>query len=93
MWMLKGKQTEQWSHTSHLLAWIENQNRTKRDGAVSPDQRNPFLVEDSKQNRETISDPGHLARMMGLKVDDDFERRKRREERKAKMAAEKAGGE
>lgn len=84
--MTEARRRDEWDRTSHLLACIENSQKTKRDKPTSPAERNPFLVAKAKANRPKIKDVGFLARMMGLEVEDDEVRRKRREERKRKKA-------
>jgi hypothetical protein len=66
--MVAGKRRDDWDRHSHLLALIENVNRT--DGKViQPSERNPFLpgqTVQAKRNRPKSNDVGRLARFCGV---------------------------
>lgn len=44
VWMVRGKQRDEWGHTSHVLCILANSNRDpKRIGAFKPSDFNPTI--------------------------------------------------
>lgn len=69
--MVEGKRRDAWDRTSHLLAFIANAQRTKRDKMITAAECNPYLVDDLKRNRPKSRDVKQLARFCGVDVPAD----------------------
>ncbi len=69
--MVEGKRRDEWDRTSHVLAFIANAQRTKKDKLMTAAECNPYLVEEARRNRPKHSDVKHLARIMGIDVPEE----------------------
>lgn len=67
--MTDGKRRDEWERTSHVLAWMENVNKTKDQRPTRPWARNPYLANAAKLCAEKHNDVARLAAVCGAKVE------------------------